>query len=285
MFDFVKIALRNADIKALMENKYLEFIVDNNLKTGEKGNKCVAEYKGLKFIIHDSGYTLMQGSLHKYHNEGKHNYNDFTYSDLEEVLHELCEKFNIDLSDCILKNIEIGVNICLPFKPDVILNNLLFHKMLPFKDVSLRSGNFKEAEHEQYCIKVYDKAKHYNLFGNLMRYELKFVRMQRINKLGIYSLKDLLNKAHFKPLETLLFTEWGNVQLYDETLKIEALNSYKRTVKIHQWRNPNHWLNLAKNQRCREKKSYLECVQNHSENTHQLISNLIVDKWNELIQK
>lgn len=283
MIDFVKILVRHANTVGLLNNVLLEFIGSHSKKTGEILDMSIAKYRGLKIIIYNSGVTLIQGSLHKYMNEGKHNYNDFTLSDLHSVLKDISKKFEIELADCVLQNIEIGVNISLKYSPDEILNNLLFHKCQKFKDVSLKSGNYKQAIHKQYYLKVYDKGTHYSLEDYLMRVEVKFIKMQKINKLGSFTLQDLLSIGSFKPLESLLISEWDNVLLFDTTLKIGALNGYKSNLKVEQWRNANFWSSLTKEEKCRQRAKYRKNVQEHSENRHKVVSSLIVEKWKYLI--
>ena len=282
MIDFVKCQIKNADTKALLENRLLEFKGTYSVNTGELGNKRKAKYKGLKFIIYDSGCTLVQGSLHKYWNDGFHNHNSFTFENLQFVLKDLAAKFNINLSNCVFQNIEIGVNITLPFPVNTVLDNLLFHKCEKFKDVSIKGANFKEAEHSQYYVKIYDKGLQYKIPENLMRFELKFSKMKKVNKVGVMTLQDLQNKANFKPLDGLLLDGWDKLKLFDGTLKTDQLSTYQRQVKVHQWRNADYWQNLKKNQRCRELKTYLQIVRDHSDNTQEMIKGQIAHKWRYL---
>ena len=53
-----------------------------------------AEYLGLTFRL-KNGKIKLQGSLHKYRNLGKHNYDDFSVVDVAEVVHELERNFRI----------------------------------------------------------------------------------------------------------------------------------------------------------------------------------------------
>ena len=59
----------------------LEWRISVKEKTGEIKNVRIAEYNGLIFIEKE-GRTYIKGSLHKYNNKGKHNYDQFTYSNL-----------------------------------------------------------------------------------------------------------------------------------------------------------------------------------------------------------
>jgi hypothetical protein len=79
MVDFVKIAIRDGHF--IKNSKLLDFKVLVSSKTGELENKLTAKHKGLKFYLYDSGRLIIQGSLHKYKNNG-YNYNDFTLNEL-----------------------------------------------------------------------------------------------------------------------------------------------------------------------------------------------------------
>ena len=80
MVDFVKVKIPKEYIVIMERNPLLDFVLNVSEKTGEIQNKKTAFYKGLKFIIYDSGYAELQGSLHKFSNNNRHNYNDFTMS-------------------------------------------------------------------------------------------------------------------------------------------------------------------------------------------------------------
>lgn len=92
----------------LLENDLLNFsIVEHD--NGEI-TKQIAKLDNLKFELNSTGYLKLTGSLHKYSNQGYHNHNQFTFDDLKEVLNELKNLFELDLTKMYIKNLEIGVN-------------------------------------------------------------------------------------------------------------------------------------------------------------------------------
>ena len=119
MVDFIKILIQELHPSILEANPLLDFYDNINLKTGElktvnrHGNKITpyknAFYNGLEFRIYDSGTITLSGSLHKYWNNGAHNYNDFNFEAFKGVLRELNTTFNIVSENCILKCLEIEI--------------------------------------------------------------------------------------------------------------------------------------------------------------------------------
>ncbi|WP_394776757.1 hypothetical protein [Flavobacterium sp.] len=95
MIDFIRILLKDYECLELERNPILDFFDTINLSTGElktinkNGNKVTpskkAFYNGLEFLIYDTGIVLLSGSLHKYWNNGSHNYNDFNIDSVDWV--------------------------------------------------------------------------------------------------------------------------------------------------------------------------------------------------------
>lgn len=284
MVDFIKVTVKGCDTKQLLENEYLDFIGQHSTKTGEEMSKKEAKYKGMKFIMHDSGYVALQGSLHKYMNGGNHNYNDFSFIQLQEVLADITHKFNLDPNQCYLHNQETGVNIRPPTTSTEVLDGLLIHGTKKFRDISLNGGYVKKCYHCQYIIKVYDKRMQYNLKYENLRYELHFIRMEKLNKMGFYTLQDLTKIELFKGVRQLLLKEWDKVLLYEKPLNYDSLNKSTKENELYQWKDPEYWINLKRQIRCRQKSKYSEYVKKHTINRHTLIRNLIEEKIIKLIQ-
>ena len=138
MIDFVKILNNDINSINLECNPLLDFFQDINLDTAEIrtvnrwGNKITpfknAFYNSLEFRIYDTGTITIAGSLHKYWNSGAHNYNDFNYDAFLWVLNDLNNKFNIKPQQCILRCLEVGVNVKPPLQSNHILNYSFLHK-------------------------------------------------------------------------------------------------------------------------------------------------------------
>lgn len=261
LIDFIKIIIKELHPSILETNPLLDFFDTINLTTGElktknrNGNKVTpsknASYKGLEFKIYDTGTIILSGSLHKYWNNGAHNYNDFNIKAILWVLGDLKIKFGIEPEQCILKCLEIGINITPPIPSNEILDNCLLHKTKPFEyQINSVEGKYKQVQHSQYIIKIYNKALHYKSKGfeintEIMRFEIKYTKMQKLNEKGIFSLQDLINYGLHNFKDEVL-NEWQNVLFYDNTIQIDPLST-KLKRAVLEYSNPNYWTGLLAN--------------------------------------
>jgi hypothetical protein len=254
LVDFIKILINDLYPSILEANTLLDFFDNINLSTGEiktinkYGNKVIphkkASYKSLEFRIYETGTITLSGSLHKYWNSGAHNYNDFDFNALRWVLKDLNTKFGIVPENCIFKCLEIGVNIIPPIPTNDILDYCFLHKTLPFEyKHNSDEGKYKQVKHSQYIIKIYNKALHYkknftDIETEILRFEIKYTKMQKLNERGIYNLNDLLNYG-LHNFKNELLKEFNNILFYDNTIqsKSKSLPNYK---------NPIYWTDLLK---------------------------------------
>lgn len=241
MIDGIKTGNINIPIQ-----KELDWNISVNEKTGEVKTIKTAEYNGLLFI--DKGNRLyLKGSLHNYFNSGKHNYNDFTYTDLTNTINDLNKRFGIETNKTRLENIEFGVNIELPYNPNRVIDSLVLHKGEPFNKFT--KGRGVECNHTQYFIKVYNKGQQFNLKKNLLRVEIKVIKMQYFKgrKIPIKTIDDLLNTATLKTLGELL-TQTISETLFTDTRLINNTNlTDKERLTIANGSNPNYWNGLNPN--------------------------------------
>lgn len=252
MIDYIKIFVNDLPVSELETNQLLDFYDNINLSTGEiktvnkKGKKITpyknAYYQSLEFRIYETGLITISGSLHKYFNSGAHNYNEFNYRDFLNVLNDIESKFHINPSQCILRCLEIGVNIKPPITTNEILEYCFIHKTKNFEyQYNSDEGKYKQVEHAQYIVKLYNKALHYKVKGfnikdEIMRFEIKYTKMKRVNNLGVYTLSDILNKG-FYIFKNELLTEWQNILFYDNSIKAKS----KRLLN---YKNPTYWSEL-----------------------------------------
>jgi hypothetical protein len=251
LVDYIKILIKDFNPAILEANPLLEFFDNINLSTGEiktvnrTGQKITpyknAFYNSLEFKIYDTGTITISGSLHKYYNAGAHNFNDFNFEAFSNVLNDLKEKFNITPEQCILKCLELGLNITPPKPTNEILEYCFLHKTKPFEyQKNSGEGKYKQCEHTQYIVKIYNKTLHYkkdfDIKKEIMRFEIKYTRMERLNKLGVFNLSDI-SKLGFKYFENELLTEWQNVLFFDTTINAKS----KRLLNFQ---NPIYWCEL-----------------------------------------
>jgi hypothetical protein len=201
-----------------------------------------AFYNGLELKIFDTGLITLSGSLHKYWNKGAQNFNDFNFKAFLWVLNDLKHNFNITPEQCILKCLEIGINLIPPIPTNQFLNYCYLHKTKPFeKPFNSLEGKYSQVRHSQYIIKIYNKALHYKLKGfdikgEIMRFEIKYTKMQKLNERGIYNLQDLANYGLHNFKDELL-NEFNNILFFDNTIQTQSRS-------ISNYKDANYWNDL-----------------------------------------
>lgn len=307
MIDWVKIFISNFNPDLLLNHPNLNFVSLVNTDTGEiKYNKFgtlkkYADYNNLKFILienKDAKTTLLiEGSLHKYYNDGKHNYDDFTYDKLQFALNNFSDQFQIELTDCILQNIEFGVNIVSLIQALLFQQGLISHRNTPFKRISLENADYYQVVHpDNFFIKIYDKAKQYRAKGypipnEILRYELKYVKMESVieplkEKGLIYkkflTLNDLLNMDILNALGEMLISKLDEVLFYDHTIFLENPDNIQK-LNIANWQNPVYWENLDRRKKHKETQKLNDLTDKYSDHIKTKTINLVKDKLESLI--
>ena len=104
----------------------------------------------------------VEGSLHRYFNNGTHNYNDFGRVDLYDTIVEVCQILKITPKDAHIHGVEFGVNIQTPFNPSYLLERLLSlnTETATSKDYFF---DFYEFDFTKYRFKIYNKSEQHKL--------------------------------------------------------------------------------------------------------------------------
>lgn len=267
MVDFIKFHVKNANFI----RDILDFKVQVSEKTGDILPFSTAEYKGLKFRITVAGTLEVKGSIHKYYNEGKHNYNDFTFEMLTNALNKFSNEFKIKLDQCTLVNIEFGLNFTPKTKTKSILDNLIIYNNQPFD--SRFQGSLMEVILSEYKLKLYAKGKQYRLEEDIMRFEIHFRKSRKFHPLNIFNLEDFKKRHWIIPVQEILLKEWDKILLYDN----EILTP--NTERNHNWQIPHKWQQLHKVRRCREKERFKKI---YHIGLHAECRKLISEKWTKL---
>lgn len=222
--------------------KELDWTISVNEKTGEVKTIKTAESKGMLFI-EKRNRLYLKGSLHKYFNKGLHNYNDFNYNNLVNTVNELINRFGID-KNTPLENVEFGVNIELPFSPDRVLDSLVLHKGEPFNRFT--RGRGVECNHSQYFIKIYNKSFQHELKKNILRVEVKVIKMQyfKWQKIPIRTIGDLLITGTLQALGDLLTRTVSEILFTDLSLLDSPKIAKNERLTIANGSNPNYWNGL-----------------------------------------
>jgi len=287
MIDFIKVEVVKTQGQILEQNLALDFYTPVSTTTGEVFTIYKkACHKGLVFKIYEptianpQGRITLEGSLHKYWNNGAHNFNDFGLTQINEVLINLQKTFGIESINCNLRALEIGVNITPPQPTERILQYSLLHKKDLIKSIFTKDeGNYKQARHQRHTFKIYDKRRHYQNHGfiinrEILRIEKKWERMHELNQMGIFSLSDLMSYG-LENFNSALVGEWQNTLFYDW----QTLDQTKYRAN---YSNPNYWLELKAENFKYHRKRLNELIEANPENIRGKIANLIGQKVIEL---
>lgn len=232
----------------IINNGLIELKSTINYVTGEineypkKGNNL-----NLNVNITQNQATIL-GSIHKYDNiveeRGNHNYNDFSFCQIQQVIRELTEKYKIK-NDTSITNLEFGFNLVVEKDPKLIIDtNLLMNNFKsPNKNLKfLGRGDYKEFQLTDYNIKFYNKSKQYKLGTHVLRIELKIIRSRMLKKLGIFSLEELLEKETYYRLFEDFIEKFEGLMIVDEfDADLVPEKDYNRLIK---YTNPNYWIGI-----------------------------------------
>ena len=255
MIDYIKLSSRlNTTQMADLRSK-IDFFESINGSTGNhekilaNGKKVsyrsTGWIKNIKLELFPKGYIELAGSLHKYYNDGKHNYNQFGRKEAETALKRLIEASGVYLPYFKVESVEVGVNLMPPIPSDDIINNALMYKRKPFEaKYCTDEGNYRQATLSEYWVKFYNKRLHYEIQGydighEILRFELKINKMRMLSKYKVFTLEDLMNNIE-DITRDLLPKAWMEVMLYDPTMNKQT---EEHTIK---YANVNFWRGIAK---------------------------------------
>lgn len=288
MIDYTKFVLLDIDPRKLLENPLLTFFDKVDCKTGELGSYQQANYEGLVFKIYygkeiwHSRITL-EGSLHKFWNNGKHNYNDFGIKNLYSVLQTLKNKFGITPASCYINQIEIGVNLIVPFNVHSFLLCCIMHKTNRLKWAKTNGkGSYIFAEYQRYAFKLYDKGTQarklkFKINEEILRIEIKYKNMEdlRTNH-NIFTLEDFLAYG-LENFVVFIIEKWQEVIFFEKEI-------FENTKYEFMYSSPKYWEDLKPDNFKYHKKEMYKKIKKHGKNKKDYISLLIQEKGNQLLE-
>jgi hypothetical protein len=305
MVDFIKCYILNPSFWI----RSLDYCVELHYKTG---NPKVTPYKdpqgrfvsetvvykyenqGITFIkkqvktiyagglVSNKEYFEFSGSLHKYKNQGKYNFDRFTFQDLVEVVSEICIKYQIDPKQIHLTKLEFGLNISLGVTAKKYLSLI---KCLKRKPQSIEmfpdGGQMIVFDFTQHTLKCYDKGtqnqKEHKTSSNLFRFEIHAKKAQYFNRIGIKTLADLLIKDKIEMLGNDLLKTHEQLVLFDGTKRSK---SNKRNTMIANMKNRDFWRELNNDQF----KRYKEYLNDPDFNRYHNLTNVIYNTLKKEIE-
>lgn len=288
MFDFSKMAIEGTGLNDLLNNQFLKRKFVTIVDTNGEIKKQIAEIESLKFIIVNNTHVNLNGSFHKYFNSGIHNYNDFSISNLVEVLIDLSNKFHINPYLTRLHNLEFGVNVILPFDTNIFLNSILSYKGREYeKETFTNKGYLIRFSFDHYELKIYNKAIQYGLTTNTLRFEIKVKKMQYFEDkgIGVSMLCDLLKPEVYGKLIKQLLKALTELVIYDNSIILNELPEKEKDL-LTNGSNPKFWI-AQKKSNCEDfkykRKRFKFLVKKYGkQNLQETVSNLIENKWNVL---
>jgi hypothetical protein len=276
--DFIKAEVIGMQIEDFTSNPILEAPV--SIYDGELLTKTIYNYKNLRIKIFENNKRIeFSGSLHTFYNDGKHNYNDFSKSMLNEALSVLFKSLKIKPHNLYLIHLEWGFNIEPPFTSNYVLDRLIQHKSIN-KTVGIDckiEGKYIQFKHSNMVFKIYNKAKHFNLKNELMRIEIKQTNWSKYRIQGIRTLADFMNSCKNQFLNELL-NQWNRVIFYDiDNCKEDKYLKYQTHI---------FWDETRKNRSNKNFKYHFDKLKKLNEeigfNSQNIIRDAIIKKGNEL---
>jgi hypothetical protein len=226
--DYIKCEVIGLDKHHFLNNPNLRFTP--KIKDRDELHFYYLIDENIKLKVYESNKISIDGSLHKYANNGIHNFDDFTHVRFFEVLDKLNQRFGITPENMRILCLEYGYNITPPIDPDLIINHLLKHKQ---KDSEILLSNdrakYRQFEHQDYIIKTYNKGKQYKCENPILRVEIKQTDWTKYRRIGIHTLDDFIKHDKTTFVNDLL-NKWNEVLFYDPTVTDNANFLHYRDV-------------------------------------------------------
>ncbi len=268
MIDFFKVVLDSDAIARLVANPRFDFSCKVSEQTSEiRLFPKVATLLNLKIIVRSENYGELSGSLHKFAQDGI-NYTDFSFQSVAAAIHRLRDEYGIDIDKAKLRNLEVGVNLAkLPVAAKIFVRSVLTHRGEAFSKMRTKGLNSIGIElyHQRYAIKVYDKAKQCDLPYSLLRFEVKYTKMEDLKRLGIVHLSDLTKPSTLAALGSIVLRRFDELLVSEPSLQLDELKPAERG-KLANYENPKHWEDLKEQDRKRHdyhRKQYRKLIEKY----------------------
>jgi len=268
-----------------------DLLIHPSIKFAErktKGQNKIHEgfYKNMKFEVFEPSLKIkVTGSIHKFFNNGEHNWNDFDRLSLYDTLHDFCQEFDIDPAKSRIHSLEFGVNVNVPFDPSYFIKRVLNYKFAKIEQL-IHKGELKDGitiKFAQFKLKIYNKSKQYGLSYNLLRFEIKILKMQKLGSIRkVMFLTDLMNAEILRELGIVLLEE------FDKLIIFEPLDTRKMTEKeglaFQRMSNRIFWYSIDRAGVRRESVTkYRRLVEKYDGKLQSKVSSLISLKWQDLL--
>lgn len=320
MYDYLKLDCQGAFWRYWIDNPLLDFPLEINERTGEVLESTrTAKLHNIEFKIIPSeankGFYHCQitGSIHKFNNQGRHNADDFKFTEFITTIHQIVTNFDAKPEKTIVKSFEFGVNVHLPahITCKQVIDSLVSMPTKRFARMNMKKVKLgKMVSFTDHDLKIYDKSgqiSEHELFNRKNKIESNILRVEiRVNKTRFLEQKRLGLKQQGKPLllgdimQRSFAEAMGRVLLdmLNQIIYFEKLDTRNLTrnqeKKLTLFMSGNYWENLNNQQRYRAKQQFDELLQKckHSQLSAELlqltsakITEMLADTCKNGIQK
>ncbi|EPE00024.1 hypothetical protein [Capnocytophaga sp. oral taxon 336] len=262
-------------------------------ETGEVKNAYL--YKNMIIKPTSEGF-LLAGSLHKYRSIIKDiatswqidkyqgfNGDVFTLEDITATAESLCSELGVSPHICKLQNIEFGINNVVTFAPFDFLKGVLYHRN-DYSPTIKHRGNYIQFEHSDYFIKIYNKSRQYKLPNNVVRIEIKVMKMRKLIEAGINisTLADI-NKTTLKQAFNLLYNEFNELVYYDYSINTKGLTKAKQ-ARLKDYKDKNFWKEASRRNKQHHKEQLSILIKNYSDNYKEQMQRQMIAGYNATIE-
>ena len=173
------------------------------------------------------------------------------------------------------------------FKPfDCLEQNLISYKGSNFNSFAPNKHDGSiigfDCDKAQYKIKIYDKGKQYRVKSkNMLRFEIKTVKMQCLRIYGLTTLADLKDEGKLKRLKQFLLDKLAYIIMDDSEISPKKLPNVDAET-LTNGRLHNNWTNLRKLPtyvRQRAKNRFNRVIHKHGISYQQRIKEAIEKEW------
>ena len=295
MIDFVRINYKDKSIiEPFVCNKenFEELHTVLEYHSGEIKYPYSANIGCMDIGVNDKS-VYVKNSIHKLYNELQsgeaHNYNDFKYSALCSTISYLDGKLT-DVKNTRLTQLEFGLNIKLPIPAEkMIIDNIMLHKLELHNHSTTFDGNgqYKQFDYHDYYLKIYDKAMHYGVDENIIRFEVKHKTSKSFNPLGAFNIHDLKSKTVLQNLFDDLLKRFDELTIVDN-IPTDSTITIKDKRKLESYLSYNYWSKhfdrKDRNLKGREKKAFERLlVKNDLLKTKASLRASLIQKFTELL--
>lgn len=204
---------------------------------------------GLHFRRDRFGSFTMDGSIHKFHNNGKGNADDYRFTDLADTMKRLYNELEINPEITQISRVEFGVNIILPINAEIVTDSVILFRNDSGESKTI--GRF--FEFADYEFKIYRKD------ANILRVEVKVKNLRHLKQKKVYvrTLDDLLNENVLNGLKKILIQTFEDCMIINVPENVVSKLNDADGRKYAEYTNPLYWNKIRRNKKknfSREKK-------------------------------